>query len=495
MLLEIVLSGLLLCSIIAALYFWRASVSVQSEHQQRLSLLQHANQLVEQQADELQVLKGRMESMQEETVAARTSLEHLKEQLIQRGEEKEALISNFNAEREERTRLERALDVANQRIEATEEKHRDWEVVKAQYLEATKASILELGGNLSNKLLDDHKREHQTTKEEQEQRIRVTTEKMYTQFENVVKQLSAIDKRVDQSQSVVDHVQRALLNPPGAGALAEVTLENIFKASGLEKQRDYIMQYWVAGDKAGVGLRPDALVFLPQEQAMVVDSKASKFFMDIVGQEEDELKTQEKLAGLKRTMQQHLKSLQHRDYRQAVTQQLNSVSKNAGAYQVAMVVMFLPTDQACEIVRRSDPNLFEKAIRDHIVICGPSGLVNILLQSKIAINDARQSENTRAILHEVHTMIQSIAKLQDLSEQLGKGLKSSFDKYDKFAASFNRNFLSKVRKVQQLGVSGGKYHEIGQLKRYQVISEMIDADAKEAQTAEENKQPALTEAE
>ena len=45
-----------------------------------------------------------------------------------------------------------------------------------------------------------------------------------------------------------------------------------------------------------------------------------------------------------------------------------------------------------------------------------------------------------------------------------------FEKYDKFAASFNRNFLSKARKLHKQGVTSNDQALQRQLERYQVVT-------------------------
>ena len=77
---------------------------------------------------------------------------------------------------------------------------------------------------------------------------------------------------------------RALTNPGGAGQMSEIGLENALKNLGLERGRDYVIQPHVTGEE-GSALRPDAMVFLPNDMVMVIDSKASKHIIDLAGAE------------------------------------------------------------------------------------------------------------------------------------------------------------------------------------------------------------------
>ena len=60
-------------------------------------------------------------------------------------------------------------------------------------------------------------------------------------------------------------------------------------------------------------------------------------------------------------------------------------------------------------------------------------------------------------------------------------IQSLANNYDKYSASFNRNFLPKARKMQHLGVDLGK-SAIKPLERYHVISaesELIEVESEE----------------
>tara|TARA_B100001564_G_scaffold357932_1_gene375323 strand:+ start:1095 stop:2402 length:1308 start_codon:yes stop_codon:yes gene_type:complete len=329
------------------------------------------------------------------------------------------------------------------------------------HLEASRASILKAGSELSSKLLDDHKREALNAQKQQEERIKATTEQLHQQFKHVFESMHHLSKRMQK----VDTIERALLSPQGAGALAEVTLENIFKSSGLIAGQDYVMQHFIKDhDKLRGGLKPDAVVFLPGDHVMVIDSKASKFFMDL-GAIDNQQQRDHVYANIRQSMTKHLKDLITKDYKQAIDDQLKSLRKKTAGHTVVM--MFLPTESAMETLRKTDKQFEEKAWAHHIIPVGPSGLVNALLQAKLAIFRAKQEQHSEEISQGVKKLLASIGVLQSTSESLGKSLKSSMDKYDKFAGSFNRNFLSKAKQLQSYYPDDKPFNK---LHRYQVVT-------------------------
>ena len=180
--------------------------------------------------------------------------------------------------------------------------------LKIQSNESAKAVLFDLGNNLSKQLIDLHKKENFESRKLSEQNIKETTSKFNQEFERIVSIVGSLNKEVTQSKDTVDIIKNALLSPSGAGSLAEITLENILKSSGLRSKIDYNMQYNIQADSEHSILRPDCIIFLPNDRLMVVDAKASKFLVD----------DQNDLKNLARTMNIHLKSLSTKNYAEAI---------------------------------------------------------------------------------------------------------------------------------------------------------------------------------
>jgi DNA recombination protein RmuC len=380
------------------------------------------------------------------------------------------------------------LRLAEERCLEMQRRIEDWEKARAESLQHAKAAIFDVGSQLSNKLLAEHRREAEMAKKQSEERVKQTTLSLYTHFEQVVQAVAVLGDQVKSSKETVDIVKQALLSPGGAGSLAEMTLENILRASGLTSGRDYMLQHTLTG--AGEGqhlLRPDALVFLPGENVMIIDSKASKFFIDRFVQPEEEQAGID--AKLKLRMQQHLKDLNSREYQQAVRSHCESLQPPLRTQHVS-TILFVPSDTALETLQMLDASFMEKAWQAQIFPVGPAGLIHILAHARFQIAQVRQSENHEKIMQEVRKLLGAVSQLQEHSRKLGKGLQGAFAAYDKFAASFNANLLSKARKLTQLGVElPPKAALPTPLERHQIIahaalvegeSEVVDAELEEA---------------
>ncbi|MEK6733646.1 MAG: DNA recombination protein RmuC [Pseudomonadota bacterium] len=387
------------------------------------------------------------------------------------------LEKHYNLEVEAKFLSMQKEALANQKYEALLERMRDWEQHKANSIENAKAAIFEVGHKLSNQLIEEHKRESVTHKDEAQKQFKLTTENLYKDFSKLTDIISSLKEQVTTSYNTTDMVYKALLSPNTAGGLAEITLENILKSSNLLNNIDYQMQYSIT-DQDNNRLRPDAVIFLPGDNLLVIDSKASKFFLEL-GQatsleEENEIKLK-----LKNTMRNHLKSLTSRDYRQAISSHLKSKKINH-----ISTIMFLPTESSLEQLQIIDNQLISDAWQSSIFPAGPIGLVNILANAKFQISEERKNENYHAIIEEVNSLLYNIALLSGHAKKLGNSLNNSLGYFDKFASSFNSKLISKAKKLEKLGITLKTNKQIPEMiERYQVISgsklTMIEGEATE----------------
>ena len=333
---------------------------------------------------------------------------------------------------------------------------------------SAKAAMFELGGNLSKQLLELHKQESKEAREISEQKLNNTTQKFHTEFERLVQMISSLNQDVGNSKSTVELIKQSLLSPSGAGQLAEITLENILKSSGLKPGIDFMMQHSVnvGNDQK---LRPDAVVFLPGGNIMVIDAKASKFLVECDGEDNS--------GKLIKAMNMHLKSLASKDYVENIITSFNLSGKEV---QHVMMLMFLPTEFAVDKVTGIDMEFISKAWNSNIFPVGPSGLMNMLSFARFQINDNIRTENHGLIIEEMRKILGSISVLTEYSQKMGNSVQSLVNNYDKFSASFNRNFLPKVRVIQKLGIEAPSNASLANLTRYQLISsktELIDVEA------------------
>jgi DNA recombination protein RmuC len=332
------------------------------------------------------------------------------------------------------------------------------EEVHEESLKNSKSVLYDLSHSISNQLIEIHKKEVGEARKQSEERIVKSTESFNNELQKVASLVGALNKDVESSKSIVDNLKNALLSPSSTGMLAEVTLENLLKNSGLKKDIDYSMQHSFEGDEKN-RLRPDVVIFLPEDSVLVVDAKSSQFLMN----SDDD-------AELAKSMNNHLKNLINKEYTQELERSMSRKKQN---FRRVSSVMFLPTEQALERLAKADISFMQKAWNSNIYPVGPAGLMNILSIARMHIGEKMRIDNYEKIINEINSLISSISIISEHAFKLGNSVSSVVNNYDKFAASFNRNLVSKVGNLKNLG-TGNNSKNTKLLERYQLVTSKND---------------------
>lgn len=413
------------------------------------------------------------------TTESDTRLSEIRNQFDQVAKERDVL-------RESEKDLSTQVEVQKKEIELQNAKLKDWEEAQKKFMDGANAALAESANKLSNKLLEDHKRENTAAKEDSEKRVKKATEELFKQFETVSNSVVSLNDRVVRNDEVIDTVQRALSSPGGAGRFAEIGLENSLKSFGLKAERDFVIQLSLEGED-GSKVRPDAVVFLPGDSVLVIDCKASKFLFELAAAETEEAK--EAIGDkLRRTMREHLRSLAGRDYRNAILADYRRAGKAAEIRRV-LNVMYLPNEGAVEKVSDIDPEFASEAAKRGITVVGPTGLLAIIAFARIEIDLGQQAENQEKIIESTRVLLERTATMIQHAAGVGRGLKTASTNYGKWLSSINRSLLPATRTLEKLGVRTDGKKLPNQLPGFQVIENeadaLIDGEAAEIQSPEQ----------
>lgn len=364
--------------------------------------------------------------------------------------ERAALAEKLETAVQARHEAEKRAELMQQRMSDMERRMQDWETQREESVKAAKAAILEAGGQMSSKLLEDHKREQEATKKEQEERVKETTRTLLEQVTHITQSVSTLRERTADTNKRMETVWRALSSPGGAGQLAEIGLENTLKNLGLEAGRDFVMQYALADRESGSRLRPDAILYLPQDVVIVVDSKASKFVLEIA-EAETEAHHAAALERLKQTMNKHLRDLSAKDYSAAVLSQFRE-SGNSNNIRLLLNVMYLPSESALERMKDADPEFPQKAEKAGIILAGPASLHGLFMLAKLQIAAAKQADNYDTIIESIENLMDSTATVLGYADRIGANIKKAADEFNKMASSANRRLIPRMQKLASMGV-------------------------------------------
>ena len=125
-------------------------------------------------------------------------------QLVESKEEREKLSADLEEAKEARRNAEKETALAHQEIETMRGSMEDWDKTKNEAMAAARAAMLSTATDLSNKLLEDHKREAKAAKEEGEKRVQEASGKLLTQFEVLSKTVASLNDQVVTNKDAVD---------------------------------------------------------------------------------------------------------------------------------------------------------------------------------------------------------------------------------------------------------------------------------------------------
>lgn len=405
--------------------------------------------------------------------------------------QRDAAFADRTREAEARQEADKRAALAEQARAEMEARMADWDAVKAQALDAAKAAMLTTTQAVSSKLLEDHKREAEAQKKESAEQVKLTTEAMQRNLGQLAESVTSLRTQVQQTAGQTEQIVRALSNPAGAGHYAEIGLENMLREFGLESGRDFIMQHTIEGQDDGSRLRPDAVVFLPGNTVLTIDSKASKFLLEAADAEGTEHE-QAAYANLARTMNLHLKALSGKDYASAIQATYRKAGRGERIAR-AINIMYLPTEAGIERLCRADNQFQKKAVAENIVVAGPTGLMSYIGFARIEVDLGRQADNQEKIVLAARQLIEAVTTVVGYVAGVGKGIKAAADSHAKLVSSVNSRLLPRQRTLANLGVRQAKQKELpGNVPLIQVFSQeetnLIEGESEEvAELAEPTK--------
>lgn len=400
---------------------------------------------------------------------AETRLSAVQDHLDTVTRQRDAAFADRTQEAEARQVAERRAALAEQARAEMETRMADWEAVKVQALEAAKAAMLTTTQEVSSKLLADHKREAEAQKKESAELVEKTTADLQANFGRLSDSVTALGTQMQLTAGQTEQIVRALSNPGGAGHYAEIGLENMLREFGLQSGRDFIMQHTIDGQEDGSRLRPDAVVFLPGNTVLTIDSKASKYLLEAADAEGTECE-QEAYANLARTMNLHLKALSSKDYAGAIQATYRRTGRGERIAR-AINIMYLPTEAGIERLCRADSSFQKKAVAENIVVAGPTGLMSYIGFARVEIDLGQQAENQEKIIAAARNLIDSVGVVVGHIAGVGRGIKAAADSHAKLVGSVNSRLLPRQRTLANLGVRQAKQKELpGLLPSFQIVT-------------------------
>lgn len=407
--------------------------------------------------------------LRDRAVEAETHLVNLQAQFAKLDAEKRDAISAREQAKEEFHKAQQEIVQVNERIAQNEKRINDWEAQREQAFKDAREALFITGKEVFNKEAEEINKKALLESAE-------ISKKTKEHFDAIIQKVNVLSSQQDSTSKDINLVMKSMSSPAAVGQFSEVGLASILKGYGLAEGQDFIIQYSVgSGDGAK---RPDAVLFI-RDNVFVIDSKASKFFLELA-EAEGTPRERVVMENIKKSMNLHLNSLASKGYIEAVKE---DIQKNRSDFEIGhmQMVMFLCNESHVNKIAHGDPEFIPKAIAKDIVISGPTGLQGLLAFARYSIARQKRDKNRELLIDEIRNLLGSISTVVGHAVKVGSGIKSAAGHYEKLVASINSNLLSKADKITKLGMPlPGNKKLPGKLESFEVTSHsqhLIEAEA------------------
>ncbi len=396
------------------------------------------------------------------TKSTQSALEEREAQSRNRAAELEEKVRESQKEKEE-LRLEKE-QLGNQivRYQADLENLSDKNREQKQEVEKLQEKFTKEFENLANKILDE-----KSTKFTQQNR-----ENIKNILSPLQEKILLFEKKVEESQkeniSIHSALKEQLLNLQSQnlkitqeaenltkalkgdskmqGNWGELVLERVLEKSGLEKDREYLVQQSFTRID-GSRVLPDVIINLPDGKKMIVDSKVSLTDYERYVNAEDDLKD--------RFLKDHINSL-----RKHVDQL--SAKKYEDLYEMEspdFVLMFVPIEPAFAIAINADNTLYNKAFEQNIIIVTPSTLLATLRTIDSMWNNEKQQRNAIEIARQAGALYDKFEGFVGDLTKVGKKMDEAKTEYK---GAMNKlvegkgNIVYSIEKLKKMGAKAKK---------------------------------------
>ncbi|MBX7496568.1 DNA recombination protein RmuC [Qipengyuania sp. 6B39] len=276
-----------------------------------------------------------------------------------------------------------------------------------------------------------------------ERQVAALEEKRTDAFGRLYQQITEMQRGQEEVRREAQRLGNSLTNAPKArGRWGERALQNVLEQCGLSEHTDFILEHSV--DTESGRLRPDAIVNVPGQKKLVIDAKVSLNAYQAAFEAEDEGERARHMDQHARSMRGHVQTLGSKGYQ--------SQFDDAPDY----VVMFVPGEHFVAAALEHDPELWDFAFHNKVLLATPTNLVAIARtvaqvwrQDTIA-REAVEIGKAGAELYD------RLAVAAEHMKRVGGGLETAVNNYNKFVGSFERNVLTSGRRLADKGIEIGK---------------------------------------
>ncbi|CAM3908071.1 DNA recombination protein RmuC [Aquirufa aurantiipilula] len=261
-----------------------------------------------------------------------------------------------------------------------------------------------------------------------------------------IKNLTSLNQTVTQKTEDLTNALKG--SNKTQGNWGEMILERVLESSGLKKGSEYETQF-VTRNQMNESIKPDAVIFLPDNKNLIIDSKVSLVAYErYTSAEEGTLDKDIALKAHIESLKNHIKELSAKDYHTG----LNLNSPN-------FVLLFIPIESGFVATISQDTSLFNFAWERKIVLVSPSTLLATLRTIASVWKTEYQTRNAIEIARQAGDLYDKFVSFTQDMEDVGKHIKKAEDAHSNAVNKLSTgkgNLVTRAEKLHKLGIKSTK---------------------------------------
>jgi DNA recombination protein RmuC len=281
---------------------------------------------------------------------------------------------------------------------------------------------------------------------------------------SLLRELKLLQDAQQSLSKQADGLTRALTGESKAqGDWGEMMLESILQTAGLVEGQQYDLQESHV-DAEGGRKRPDAIVKLPRDRAIVVDAKCSLTAFVEATHAQDPDAREEALDRHLESLRAHVKGLAGKSYGDVLEQRT-----------LDFVFLFVPNEAAFHAAVARAPTLCEEALKQGVALTSPTTLLAVLRTVEHVWRSERQNANAQRIAEDAGKLLDKLSDFVGDLDQLGNRLDQAKVSYDAARDKLARGRGNAIKRATDLAQLGARPKQ-DKLEKLLRASDEEDAD-------------------
>lgn len=417
-------------------------------------MLGQREELLAQKESQIAKLEQTLATAEAQTAALRNELTRVQGDSSKLQAEFAALRERVTFTEEEREKNEKA-SVEHFRLLANE----IFEQQTRNFKESSEQRLTEILTPLKSNIEEFRKAVNTAYSEESKERY---------SLQNEIRNLMELNKSIGKE---AQDLTRALKGDSKVqGDWGEMVLERLLEMSGLQKGVHFDTQATTNADGSkivgedGRLLRPDVVVYYPDDRCVVIDSKVSiSAYIDYVNAEGDEERSADAAKRHLSSVRRHIAELADKRYQDLV-----------GDKRLDFVMMFIPNEGAYFAMMRLDPSIWEEAYNKRVLLTSPTHLIAVLKMLEQLWKQDAINKNVQEIARLSGTMLDKLVNFLSDMDNIEKHLTAAQTAYTQARKRLNDgngNVMVTARKIMALGAKTSKGTDIKRLASDEPLEE------------------------